>query len=112
MLRNLLGLGMLLNTESYQKGQAAARDGRPLGDNPYRLASAHRDDWELGWRVATRMADLATIRDAAATIPASSPYDAGHAAAARGVGAAANPYIVGSPAHDAWRRGWADRKAM
>jgi hypothetical protein len=51
MLRNLFGLGMILNTESFRKGQDAAREGRPETDNPFSVGSAtgRTGSWAGGW---------------------------------------------------------------
>ena len=34
MLRNMLGIGMLLKTPSYQRDQTAAESGQSVSDNP------------------------------------------------------------------------------
>jgi hypothetical protein len=111
MLRNLLGLGMILNTESFRKGQLAAREGRPENENPFSDGSAHGSDWKLGWRLAVKMAaDNENRRIAAPSIDVSS-YEMGRLAARKGVSAALNPYHPGHPSHDQWRLGWASGKA-
>ena len=111
MLRNLIGLGMILNTESFRKGQDAARAGRPETDNPFGEGSSHREDWHLGWRLVRKTAaDRATRRisvDAAHV----SPYEMGRAAGRTGQSAALNPFHHGHPFHDQWRLGWASGKA-
>lgn len=111
MLRNLFGLGMILNTESFRKGQNAAREGRPETDNPFSDGSALRSDWQLGWRLAMRMAADNRNRRIASPATDASPYDMGRAAARDGESAALNPYHPGHPSHDQWRLGWASGKA-
>lgn len=107
MLRNMLGIGMLLNTPSYQKGQTAAENGRPLSDNPYSEGSRLWSDWHLGWRVTSRMADLEATRVAAQRIPANSAFDMGRGAALKGLSASTNPFLHANPAYEEWRLGWA-----
>ena len=111
MLRNLFGLGMILNTESFRKGQSAAREGRPEEDNPFGKGSSHWLDWQLGWRLALRMAADNDDRRSALPAADASPYDSGRAAAQKGVSAALNPFHLGHPAHEQWRLGWASGKA-
>jgi ribosome modulation factor len=111
MLRNLLGLGMILNTESYQKGHQAALEGRPATDNPYQVSRAHRADWDLGWRIARKLAADSESRSVAIGGEGPSAYEMGRSAAARGLGAAMNPFHFGHPGHDQWRLGWAEGRA-
>lgn len=107
MLRNMLGIGMLLNTPSYQKGQKAAESGLPLSANPFTEGSGLWSDWQMGWRVTTRMAQVEKDRAAALQIPTASAFDMGSAAAAKGLSPSTNPFIYSSPAHEEWRKGWA-----
>lgn len=112
MLRNLLGLGMLFDTHEFQRGQDAANTGRPISDNPYSDGTILQTDWELGWRVATKMR---SIRSNAALAPQAqnqSAYELGEVAAEQGMAASANPYQYGHPAHDQWRLGWARCKSQ
>lgn len=111
MLRNMLGLGMLLNTKGFKEGQQAAHDGCPVSDNPYAEGHSQRSDWQLGWSVATRMAADKGKREIALRAPARSAYDLGRAAAEEGLSASVNPFHNGHPAHDEWRLGWAHSKA-
>jgi hypothetical protein len=111
MLRNLFGLGMILNTESFRKGQDAAREGRQETDNPFSGGSAHWSDWQLGWRLAIKMAADNENRRIAFPAADVSPYEMGRAAARDGVSAALNPFHSGHPSHDQWRLGWASGKA-
>jgi ribosome modulation factor len=111
MLRNLFGLGMILNTESFRKGQNAALAGRPETDNPFSYESKQRSDWQLGWRLAVKMAADSENRRMAFPAAEVSPYDMGRAAARKGVSATLNPFHSGHPAHDEWRLGWANGKA-
>lgn len=111
MLRNMLGIGMLLNTDSFKKGQQAAENGRDASENPYTEGSGLWSDWQMGWRVAAKMAAINENRDIAQTVPAASAYEMGQAAAAKGLSVTVNPYHYGNPAHDKWRLGWARQKA-
>lgn len=106
MLRNMLGLGMLLDTQSFQNGQKAGREGLANSENPYGKGSSHWSDWHLGWRIATRSVAIEEARACALEDPAASAYEMGHAAAARGQRATDNPYHYGHPAHEDWRLGW------
>lgn len=110
MLRNLLGLGMILNTDAFRKGQDAAHANRPETDNPYIAGERFWSDWRLGWRVARKTASDNENRAIALRIDAESPFDMGRAAASQGLGASLNPFLPGSPAHDQWRLGWARGK--
>jgi len=111
MLRNSLGLGMLLNTKSYRRGRMAAHEGLGLADNPFAEGSSLAADWALGWRIAVRMAEIEERRAIARPVPGQSAFEAGWEAAGRGAGAGANPYPSLHPDHAAWRLGWARRKA-
>jgi hypothetical protein len=103
----MLGIGMLLNTPGYQKGQKAAETSRPLSDNPFTEGSNPWSDWNAAWRVTTRMADIEATRIAALRMPAGSAFDMGRAAALKKLSAAANPFLHSSPRHEEWRLGWA-----
>lgn len=111
MFRNLLGLGMLLNTRSYRRGRMAAHEGLDLADNPFAEGSSLAADWALGWRVATRMTAMEERRALAQRVPTGSAFEAGWEAAARGAGPGENPYPFPHPGHEAWRLGWARRKS-
>ena len=111
MLRNLFGLGMIMNTESFRKGQRAACEGRPETDNPFSEGSSHWLDWQMGWRLAVRMAADDETRRIALPAAGLAPYEMGRAAAQKGLSAALNPFHPGHPAHDQWRLGWARGKA-
>lgn len=111
MLRNLLGLGMVFNTESFQKGQYAAQSGLPLAANPFSDGTNPHVDWELGWRVATKMQSIRQNNAMKISTAERSAYGQGQLAAARGQSASANPYTVGQAAYDEWRLGWAHAKS-
>lgn len=111
MLRNLFGLGMILNTDSFQRGQNAAQSGHPMSANPFRDGTTLHVDWELGWRVATKMQSISDNRALTISTTERSAYAQGQRAAARGQGASANPYTVGHPGYDEWRLGWARAKS-
>jgi len=111
MLRSKLGIGMLLNTEAHRKGHQAARSARPLCDNPFTEGTSQWADWQSGWRVATRIAEIQSTREKSLRVPASSAFDMGQKAALSGLSATANPYLADSPAHREWRRGWSQAKS-
>jgi ribosome modulation factor len=106
MLRDVLKLGMLLETEAYRRGRAGFEAGRTLADNPYTEA-AWRTDWDLGWRHARRVKTANENRPVAG----GDAYAAGQAAAAEGRAATENPYLPGHPGFERWRLGWAARRA-
>jgi ribosome modulation factor len=101
----------ILNTESFRKGQDAARAGRPETDNPFSQGSSQRSDWQLGWRLAVKLAADNENRRMAVSSAGASPYDMGRAAGRTGLSPARNPFHAGHPAHDEWRLGWANGKA-
>jgi hypothetical protein len=111
MLRNLFGLGMILNTESFRKGQHAAREGLPETDNPFTEGTAPWTDWRLGWRLAVRTGSDNDNRRIALPASGASPYSLGQVAARSGMSPASNPFHPGHPAHDEWRLGWASGRA-
>ena len=111
MLRELLGLGMILETRAFAKGRRAFHDGQPETANPYSEPTAYRSDWKMGWNEARRTAAANTNRDIANETPRASAFELGQQAAAKGLSGAANPFHYGHPGHDAWRAGWATAKA-
>ena len=111
MLRNLLGLGMILVTDAFRKGQQAAHDERPRTDNPFTEVEARWSDWNLGWGVVSKTASDNRNRTIALTANTRSPFEMGRTAASSGQSASMNPFHHGGPAHDQWRLGWASGKA-
>ena len=111
MLRELLGLGMILETKAFAKGRRAYQDGLGEDANPFEASAAMRSDWAMGWRAARRTAAANTNRELAEAHPGVSAFELGQAARAQGLSGAANPYHLGHPGHEAWRTGWAAAKA-
>jgi hypothetical protein len=107
MLRKLLGLGMILNTDAFRKGRDAAHENRPETDNRYIPGELYRSDWRLGWRVARKAASDKENRAIALRVDAKSPFHMAWAAASQGLCASLNSFLPGRPAHDQWRLGWA-----
>ena len=56
MLRELLGLGMILETKAFSQGRRAFREGLGEDANPYTASTTFRSDWAMGWREARRTA--------------------------------------------------------
>ena len=111
MLRNLLGLGMLLNTESFQRGYQAAQEGVSKSQNPHSKRTPQWSDWQLGWHAAATMTSMSENRSVALRIPTQTAYEMGMAAGESGVSASANPYHYGHPGHREWRLGWATSRS-
>ncbi|MEL6643808.1 MAG: hypothetical protein AAFQ79_07730 [Pseudomonadota bacterium] len=102
---------MILNTNSFQRGQNAAQSGQPMSANPFSDDTTLHADWELGWRVATKMQSIQDNNAVTISTTEPSAFAQGQLAAARDQSASANPYTVGHPAHDEWRLGWARAKS-
>ena len=111
MLRNMLGLGVILNTSGFRRGEQAARDGRPMEDNPFSVGSVFWTDWQLGWRLAMKAAADNDNRRIASLATEASPFDMGRVAAGKGLSPAMNPFHPGHLAYDQWRLGWTSGKA-
>ncbi len=111
MLRELLGLGMILETKAFARGRRAFQEGLGEDANPFNGSATMRSDWAMGWREARRTAAANTNREIAEAQPGVSAFELGQAARAQGLSGAANPYHIGHPGHVAWRTGWATAKA-
>lgn len=110
MLRDILKLGLVLQTKAYAQGRAACLDGAAQSDNPFTRGRSVFTDWDLGWREASA-ARTANENRAIAANDTGSPFAQGRTAAAQGLAVIANPYHAGHPAHEAWRLGWAAARA-
>ena len=111
MLRERLGLAMIFETKAFAQGRRAFHEGLGEDANPFTASASMRSDWSMGWRDARRRTAANSNRAVAEANPTVSAFDLGQAAAAQGLGGAANPFHVGHPGHDAWKAGWAAAKA-
>jgi hypothetical protein len=106
MLRDVLKLGMLLETEAYRRAARASRPDRRWRTTPTPKPRGARTG-DLGWRHARRVKTANENRPVAG----GDAYAAGQAAAAEGRAATENPYLPGHPGFERWRLGWAARRA-
>ena len=111
MLREKLGLAMVFETKAFVMGRRAFHEGLDEAANPFAASASMRSDWSMGWQDARRSVAANANRKLAAANPTASAFEQGQAAAAHGLGGAANPFHIGHPGHEAWKAGWASAKA-
>ncbi len=86
MLRDILGLGVILETQAFADGR-------------------------MGWREASRRDAANRNAEIARKNPELSAFALGAAAAKDGLSPSVNPFHYGHPSHEDWRLGWVSRQA-
>lgn len=109
MLRDAVGL--IMDTPAFAAGRKAGGNGDPKSANPYTQGSRLFSDWTYGWHFGSTMTAANKNRAALPKDSTLSPFELGNQAAAQGLASTANPWHFGHPSHDAWRLGWAQKKA-
>ncbi|MEL7345721.1 MAG: hypothetical protein AAFN59_12820 [Pseudomonadota bacterium] len=109
MLRDALGL--IMDRPAFAAGRRAGQNNEAKSENPYSEGTGLWNDWNFGWHLGANMSAANQSRAIKDRTNAKSPWDLGASAAEQGLSARANPFHFGHASYDAWRLGWAQRKA-